>query len=79
MTKNNYIELPKNYDTTNTEKVSIVYQMENLLSFPYIVRRIKEGTLQIHGWYYKIENGSIEFYDGSDCTFKPLEEFRNEL
>ena len=48
-----------------TEKVSIVYQMENLLTFPYIVRRIKEGTLQIHGWYYKIENGSIEFYDGS--------------
>lgn len=62
-----------------TEKVSIVYQMENLLTFPYIVRRIKEGTLQIHGWYYKIENGSIEFYDGSDCTFKPLEEFKNEL
>lgn len=53
--------------------------MENLLTFPYIVRRIKEGTLQIHGWYYKIENGSIEFYDGSDCTFKPLEEFKHEL
>ncbi|WP_198304555.1 carbonic anhydrase [Arcobacter vandammei] len=62
-----------------TEKVSIVYQMENLLTFPYIVKRIKEGSLQIHGWYYRIENGAIEFYDGADCTFKPIEEFRNEL
>lgn len=61
-----------------TEKVSIVYQMENLLSFPYIVKKIKEGTIQIHGWYYDIEDGKIDFYDGNDCIFKPLEEFNDE-
>ena len=53
--------------------------MENLLTFPEVERKVKAKELQIHGWYYKIENGSIEFYDGSDCTFKPLEEFKNEL
>jgi len=58
-----------------TEKISVVYQMENLLTFPYIVEKVKKGELQIHGWYYKIENGSIEYYDGNGCTFKPLEEF----
>ena len=62
-----------------TEKVSIVYQMENLLTFPYIVKKIKEGTVQIHGWYYNIENGSIEYYDGNDCSFKSLEEYKNVL
>ncbi|OCL83329.1 carbonic anhydrase [Arcobacter porcinus] len=74
MDKNNKEQI---YRTT--EKVSIVYQMENLLTFPYIVRRVKEGTLQIHGWYYDIEDGKIDFYDGSDCSFKPLDEFNNEL
>ncbi|MCG3716849.1 carbonic anhydrase, partial [Aliarcobacter butzleri] len=57
-----------------TEKISIVYQMENLLTFPYIEERIKNGELQIHGWYYKIEDGSIEYYDGEECSFKPLSE-----
>ena len=60
-----------------TEKVSIVYQMENLLTFPYIVQKIKNKELQIHGWYYKIEDGTIEYYDGTDCTFKPLEEYKS--
>lgn len=61
-----------------TEKISIIYQMENLLSFPYVVERIKKGELQIHGWYYNIENGTIECYDGNDCEFKPLSENTNE-
>ena len=57
-----------------TEKVSIVYQMENLLTFPYIVQKIKNKELQIHGWYYKIEDGTIEYYDGEECSFKTLTE-----
>jgi len=62
-----------------TEKISILYQMENLLSFPYVVQKVKDKQLQIHGWYYKIENGTIEYYDGTDCTFKSLEDYENEL
>jgi len=57
-----------------TERISIVHQLENLLTFPDIERKIKAGELQIHGWYYKIENGTIEYYDGNSCCFKPLDE-----
>ena len=48
--------------------------MENLLTFPYIEKKVKSGELQIHGWYYKIEDGNIEYYDGTECSFKPLKE-----
>jgi len=57
-----------------TERISIVHQLENLLTFPDIERKIKAGELQIHGWYYQIENGTIEYYDGDSCCFKPLDE-----
>ena len=57
-----------------TERISIVHQMENLLTFPYIVKKIKSGEIQIHGWYYKVEDGTIEYYDGEECSFKELEE-----
>lgn len=55
-----------------TEKISIVHQLENLLTFPYIEEKVKKGELQIHGWYYRIEDGKIEYYDGEECSFKPL-------
>jgi len=55
-----------------TEKISIKHQLENLLTYPEVYRKVQEGTLEIHGWYYKIEDGSIEYYDGQSCDFKEL-------
>ena len=57
-----------------TERISIVHQMENLLTFPEVERKVKAKELQIHGWYYRIEDGTIEYYDGEECSFKPLQE-----
>ena len=55
-----------------TERTSIKYQLENLLTYPEIFRKVKSGELDIHGWYYKIEDGTIEYYDGETCNFKLL-------
>jgi carbonic anhydrase len=52
-----------------TEKISIKYQLENLLTYPAVVRRIKDGSLTLHGWYYKIEDGTIEAYCPKDNKF----------
>ena len=57
-----------------TERISIKHQLENLLTYPEIYRKVESGELDIHGWYYKIEDGSIEYYDGESCGFKPLGE-----
>ena len=63
-------------DTENllrtTEKISVKHQLENLLSYPEVYRKVKDGLLDIHGWYYKIEDGTIEYYDGESCNFKTL-------
>ena len=55
-----------------TERISVKHQLENLLSYPEIYRKVNNGTLDIHGWYYKIEDGSIEYYDGESCDFKAI-------
>jgi len=57
-----------------TEKISIKHQLENLLTYPEIYRKVKSGELDVHGWYYTIEDGSIEYYDGKSCGFKKLDE-----
>ncbi len=57
-----------------TEKLSVVFQIENLLTYPYVKKGVQEGTLHIHGWLYDIESGNIEYYDPDDVSFKSLNE-----
>ncbi len=55
-----------------TEKLSIISQIENLLTYPYVKEQVDAGTLHIHGWMYDIENGDIEYYDPDNYAFKSL-------
>jgi len=55
-----------------TEKESIKIQLENLLTYPEVVRKVKSGQLDIHGWYYKIADGCIEYYNGKTNEFEEL-------
>jgi len=57
-----------------TEQISVVYQLDNLLSYPAVKRRVEEGTLFLHGWHYNMENGEIAYYDDENYEFKPLSE-----
>lgn len=55
-----------------TEKVSAVFQLENLLTYPAVKQRVEEGKLFLNAWHYKIESGAIEYYDSSQSEFIPL-------
>jgi len=57
-----------------TEKISVVYQIENLLSYPGVRRRVESGELFLHGWHYNIEQGTIDYYDDETMEFRPLGE-----
>lgn len=59
-----------------TEKVSVVKQLENLFSYPSVKERLKNETLYVHGWYYDIETGSIEYFDPEQHRFAPLKEIK---
>ena len=55
-----------------TEKVSVLFQLENLLTYPAVKKRVERGTLFLHGWHYDIESGFIEYYDDEKNEFVPL-------
>ena len=57
-----------------TEKVSVIFQLENLLTYPAVKRRVEEGSLFLHGWHYDLKDGKIEYYDEELYEFKELSE-----
>ncbi|WP_457624807.1 carbonic anhydrase [Persephonella sp.] len=52
-----------------TERLNIIKQLENLLTYPAVRRRVEEGSLRLHGWYYIIERGEIQYYDPQSNSF----------
>ncbi len=62
-----------------TEKLSVIKQLENILTYPPVKKRFEDGTLTIHGWYYDIETGNIEYYNADKYEFLPLKELSNEV
>jgi len=55
-----------------TEKLSVIKQIENILTYPNIKKKFENGNISIHGWYYYIETGNIEYYNADSYKFLPL-------
>jgi len=55
-----------------TEKLSIITQIENLLTYPSVKKRVDAGEINIHGWLYDIGTGGIDYYDPDESEFKEL-------
>jgi len=63
-----------------TEKLSVINQIDNILTYPNVKKRFEDGLLHVHGWCYDIETGKIEYYNADTYEFLPLKELaENEL
>lgn len=56
-------KIPLEQRSLYTEQLNVVEQMNHLLKYSYVKKGIKEGTLNVMGWYYQIEEGEIYNYD----------------
>jgi len=61
-----------------TEKASLLLQIENLLTYPGVKKRVDSKNLFVHGWYYKIESGDIEYYDWDKKEYILLDRLNQE-
>lgn len=46
-----------------TARLSVLFQLDHLLSYPTIRKRVEEGKVFLHGWYFTIEKGRLDYYD----------------
>ncbi len=71
------INAPKEELLRLTEKLSIIKQIENILTYPVVKKRFEDGSLAIHGWYYDMETGTIDYYNAENYEFLPLRDLAN--
>jgi carbonic anhydrase len=54
-----------------TEQRAVVLQLERLMGYPMVQRRVAAGRLTLHGWHYVIEDGEIHVFDAQQGDFLP--------
>lgn len=54
-----------------TEQRAVVLQLERLMGYPMVRRRVEQGQLFLHGWHYVIEDGEVHVFDVESGRFVP--------
>lgn len=55
------------------ELETVVMNLRNLFSYPWINERVNQGKLEIYGWHFSIENGELRGYMPNSGTFELFE------
>lgn len=54
------------------EQAAIRTSLDNLLTFPWVKERVERGELDLHGWYFDIDEGQLLRYDSRAGAFDIL-------
>jgi carbonic anhydrase len=57
---------------TTAGEENVLFALENLHSYPSVQRRLKDGSLHLHGWFFKIATADLFAYDPGVNQFLPL-------
>ena len=54
------------------ELESIKGSLSNLMTFPWIAERVEAGKLQLHGWYFDLNEGNMYAYEAEGDRFDAI-------
>ncbi|MEV0403224.1 carbonic anhydrase [Actinoallomurus sp. NPDC050550] len=50
----------------------LVAQLDKLRRYPWVARRLANGTLRLHGWFFDVETGAVWRHSPDTGAFVPL-------
>ena len=80
LVEENYGHLGKKEKLSTLVAENVLTQIENLRTYPSVRSHLHSSEVQIHGWIYNIEDGSVLTYDRASHSFvTPFQErFENQ-
>lgn len=58
---------------TAAAEENVLFALENLQTYPVVSKKLAEGTLRLHGWFFQIATGEMFAYDPISQQFHPIE------
>lgn len=57
---------------TAAAEENVLFALENLHTYPIVANRLAAGTLNLHGWFFKIASAEMFAYDFETQQFQPI-------
>lgn len=57
---------------TAAAEENVLYGLDNLRTYPCVQERLADGSLALHGWFFKIATAELFAYDPESRQFAPL-------
>lgn len=67
-----YANAPLDQQVTACAKKAVLISIENLMSFPFIIERMKTNSIKLYGWFFDIQNGKLLQFDYQEKIFKEV-------
>lgn len=61
-------------DHNQLSQLNVLLQIENIKTYPSVQKRLKEGTLSIHGWWFDIAKADVYAFDSKIKKFILIDE-----
>lgn len=59
---------------TAAAEENVLFALENLHTYPCVQKRLADGSLSLHGWFFKIATAKLFAYDPESKQFQPIQE-----
>jgi carbonic anhydrase len=71
--ENDYTDLttPEQRATAAAQE-NVLFALDNLRSYPCVQARLADGSLSLHGWFFKIATAELFAYDPEVRQFQPI-------
>lgn len=60
--------------TAAAAEENVLFALENLRTYPVVQTRLADGSLRLHGWFFKIASAQLFAFDPATKQFLPLGE-----
>jgi carbonic anhydrase len=67
-----YPELSREERLEITSEENVLVQMENLRTYPVVLKALKEGRLHVHAWFFDIRTGRVYAYSPEKEQYEPI-------
>lgn len=68
----NYPGLTREERLAVTSEENVLVQMENLRTYPVVMKAAREGRLHVHAWFFEIGTGTVHRYDPEKGQYEPI-------
>jgi carbonic anhydrase len=63
---------PRDEIVRAVEQASVINSVANLMGFPWLGERVREGRVVLHAWWFNFREGQLYAFNADTATFEPV-------